>query len=154
MLKKAVSAVWRFFPGAVRSKIIRITQSKFTVSVAAVILNDRCEVLLLNHVLRPYSGWGLPGGFIEHGEQPDDAIRREIREETGIELTKVRLFRVRVTGPHVEMLFVAKSNGEATVQSVEIIGLGWFCLETLPKDFSREQREIMRKVLNSEVDNP
>lgn len=151
MLKKTARAVWKFFPGALRSRIVRMTQPKFTISAAAVILNDRSEVLLLNHVLRPYSGWGLPGGFIEHGEQPDDAIRREIREETGLELNDLQMFRVRVAGPHVEMLFAAKSSGEAVVMSREIVSLGWFTMETIPADFSRHQREIIRKVLDSEI---
>lgn len=151
MLKKAVRAVWRFFPGSLRSKIVRLTQTQFTVSAAVVIFNSRNEVLLLNHVLRPFSGWGLPGGFLDAGEQPDVAIRREIREETGLELTDLRMFRVHVTGTHVEMLFAARSDGEAAVKSREIIGLGWFTSDNVPADFSRAQHEIVRKVLNDEI---
>ncbi|MGI8811572.1 MAG: NUDIX hydrolase [Pyrinomonadaceae bacterium] len=151
MLKNIARASWRILPGKFRSEIVRLTQSKFTCSVAAVILNHRCEVLLLNHVLRPYSGWGLPGGFIEAGEQPEEAIRREIREETGLELDALRMFRVRVSGSHIEMLFAAESSGDAKVMSREIIGLGWFTLDNMPADFSRSQFEIVRKVLNSEI---
>ena len=108
---------------------------------------------MLNHVLRPYSGWGLPGGFIDRGEQPENAIRREIREETGIELDDLRMLEVRVLGAHVEMLFAATSTGQPAVRSREIIGLGWFDVDAVPEDFSHSQHHLIRKVLNGEFDN-
>ena len=134
-----------------RKSLTRLTQQKFTVSAAVVILNARNEVLLLNHVLRPFSGWGLPGGFIDRGEQPEAAIRREIREETGIELDDLRMLEVRVLGAHVEMLFAATSTGEATVQSREILSLGWFDVDGVPEDFSTAQHRLIKKVLNGEI---
>ena len=85
MIRERIGFAWKILPPWLRLKIIRTTQQKFTVSAAAIITNDNGEVLLLNHVLRPFSGWGLPGGFLGAGEQPEEAIRREIREETGIE---------------------------------------------------------------------
>ena len=138
-------------PWYARRKIVRLTQSKFTVSAAAVVTNTKGEVLLLDHVLRPYSGWGLPGGFIKHGEQPEEGIRREIREETGIELEAVRLFRVRIVNTHIEMLFAAGRVGTPEIKSREIKDLGWFTAETLPENMNAEQKIIIGKVLNGEV---
>jgi len=151
MLKKAVRAAWRILPAFMRMKVIRMTQHKFTVSAAVVVLNARNEVLLLNHVFRPVSGWGLPGGFIEKGEQPESGIRREIREETGIEIEQLRMIRVRAVRSHLEMLFTARSSDVPTVSSREILELGWFSIDGLPPDFSRAQAEIIRQVLNSEI---
>jgi ADP-ribose pyrophosphatase YjhB (NUDIX family) len=37
--------------------------------------------------------WYVPGGSLEHGESPEDAVRREIREETCLEVEGLRLFR-------------------------------------------------------------
>ena len=128
-----------------------MAQQKFTVSAAVVILNARNEVLLLNHVLRPYSGWGLPGGFLDRGEQPSEAIRREIREEVGIELDDLRMLSVRVLGTHVETLFAATSTGTATVRSREIMGLGWFEVDAVPEYFSPAQHRLIKKVLDGEI---
>lgn len=151
MIANWTGIVWKKLPQFVRWKIIRVTQPKFTVSAAAVITNDQGEVLLLNHVIRPKSGWGLPGGFIEHGEQPDEGIRREIREETGIEMNSLRMFRVRTLGTHVEMLFTAKADGTPEVKSREIKELGWFGLPALPEKLNGAQKTLIRQVLDGDV---
>lgn len=130
-----------------RLKIIRATQQKFTVSAAAVITNAEGKVLLLNHVLRPYSGWGLPGGFLTNAEQPEDAIEREIREETGLEMENLKMFRVRTIGRHVEFLFRADAAGEATVHSREILELGWFGVKELPEGLPKSQKDVIRQLL-------
>ena len=138
-----------------RAKIIRLTQQKFTVSAAAVVLNHECEVLLLNHVLRPTSGWGLPGGFLEKGEQPDDGIRREIREEIDLELESLAMFRVRTVGTHIEMIFTARAAGVPKVKSREIYEFGWFDPASLPAKLSISQKNVINKVMNLTFDkNP
>lgn len=151
MIAGWTGVVWKKLPWIVRSKIIRITQAKFTVSAAAIITNGRGEVLLLNHVIRPKSGWGLPGGFIERGEQPDEGIRREIREETGIEMSALRMFRVRTLGTHIEVLFTAEAEGTPEVKSREIRELGWFESGRMPEKMNAAQKALIREVLDKDV---
>ena len=127
---------------------MRSVQTSFTVSAAAIVTNEEGKVLLLNHVLRPDSGWGYPGGFVNKGEQAEDAIRREVREETGIDLDKLELHDVRNSGTHIEILFVAKSVGEPEVRSREIIELGWFGIDDFPQELPRRQQEQIRKALS------
>jgi len=53
------------------------------VSVAAIVTNDRGEILLVNS---PWRGWEYPGGLIEPGETFREALKREVREEAGVEI--------------------------------------------------------------------
>jgi ADP-ribose pyrophosphatase YjhB (NUDIX family) len=140
--------VWKKIPYFMRRLVVRATQDSFTVSAAAVVRNAAGEVLLLDHHIRPRSGWGLPGGFIEHGEQPEEGVRREVREEAGLELDEVRLIRVRTAGAHIEMVFAAVSDGTAEVRSSEIKGLGWFDPSSLPAGMDAMQKAHVIKVLD------
>lgn len=58
--------------------------------------------LMLRRRKEPFRGlWTAPGGKVEPGEAPDEAIRREIREETGLTLQRLELRLVTAeTGPH------------------------------------------------------
>ena len=135
-------------PPWLRLRIVRATQSKFTVSAAAIITNENGQVLLLNHAFRPYSGWGLPGGFLTPREQAEDAIRRELLEETGLELEDLKMFRIRTIGPHVEILFTAKANETGEVKSPrEILELGWFDVDAMPNKLSNSQKRLIESVL-------
>ncbi len=137
MLKKAIRRIWRLISPDTRARLVRVTQSSFTVSAAAIILNEKNEVLLLNHVLRPFSGWGIPGGFIEKGEQAEDAIRREIREEIGIEISRLQLYTIRTIGSHLEILFFAVPNGAPKICSAEIMELRWHGRDELPEEVAK-----------------
>jgi len=147
MLVNLFGKFWKRTPRGVRRWLTRRAEANFTVSAAAIVTNDAGEVLLLDHVLRPHSGWGLPGGFINRGEQPEDAVRREIREETGLELKNVELVRVRTLDRHVEIIFRAVGVGTPRVLSREIIELGWFAVEAMPPDMALDQQFIIRKIL-------
>ncbi len=150
MLKKFVKFIWGKLNPALRLKVVRAAQKKFTASAAAIIINENDEVLLLNHVLRSDLSWGIPGGFLEHGEQPETAVRREIREETGLELKNIKMIRVRTLKHHIEILFRANPIGTARVQSLEINELGWFKITEMPEKMSIAQKQIIESVINSE----
>jgi ADP-ribose pyrophosphatase YjhB (NUDIX family) len=146
--KRLAGNIWRKLPQSVRRILVRSTQNKFTVSVSAVVLNDEGKILLLDHVLRPKYGWGTPGGFIELSEQPSDAIRRELLEETGLELRDVTLVSARTFISHVEIIFRARASGEPRIQSSEIHSGGWFDLDAMPGQMSDAQKFVIRKTLS------
>jgi 8-oxo-dGTP pyrophosphatase MutT (NUDIX family) len=154
MIRRAIGKLWKLLPRFVRLGIVRSTQVTFTVSVACIVLNDKNEVLLLDHVLRPRSGWGFPGGFLDANEAAADAIRREIREETGIELTELRLERVLVHRRHIEIIFSAMSDGEPRVETSEIYRLGWFGFGSLPDGTTISQKMLIGEVLHRQFDKP
>ena len=53
------------------------------VSVAGLVTNDNGEILLIKS---PRRGWEYPGGMVEPGETFQDALRREVKEEAGVDV--------------------------------------------------------------------
>lgn len=149
MLKNVLGIVWRRTPGKLRRWSARRLQLRFTVSVGAVVVDDEGRVLLLKHVFRTGTGWGVPGGFIEEGEQPEAAIRRELFEETGLELERADFAFARTLKivNHVEIIFRCKPRGVAAARSLEIKDLAWFARDNLPGDLGRDQQQIIKRAL-------
>lgn len=130
-----------------RTSVVRLTQKNFTVSVGAVVVNDEEKILLLDHVLRPGSGWGIPGGFIKENEQPEQAVKREICEEIGLEIEAIELIRVRTTNRHVEILVHARGRGEGKPKNFEIMQVGWFAFDEMPPEMHHSQKQLIQEVL-------
>jgi ADP-ribose pyrophosphatase YjhB (NUDIX family) len=151
-IMKIFARAWKLLPASGRRWLTRRFQASFTASAAGVVTDEHGRVLLLDHVLRPRSGWGVPGGFLNKGEQPEHALRREIREETGLELKDVRLIRVRTVQRHMELVFAATAVGEAFVNSPEIKELRWFDVESMPPDMSLSQQFLIRSILRPELE--
>ena len=121
------------------------------VTTGGVIVDDSNRILLLNHVFRAGSGWGIPGGFMNKGEQPEDALRREVHEEIGLELESIELVFVRAlkrTG-QVEIYFRASPRGTSEPRSIEIKSASWFALDDLPEGLSRDQRRIIERIMKT-----
>ncbi len=147
ILEIFINLTWKKFPIKMRLMIVRITQNKFTASVVAIVTNDNKEVLVLDHLIRPGASWGLPGGFLEPNENPFDGIKREIFEETGLEIENIELLRVRTIRKHIEILFRADGFGKAEIKSREIKDLGWFGLDNLHPKMSEVQIKLIREFL-------
>lgn len=150
MILSLVGKIWKKLPKSARTFVTRRMQTTFTASAAGIIVNEDGKVLLANHVLRPASGWGVPGGFLEFGEQSEAAFRREVKEETGIEVHDVKLYRVRTFKRHIEVMFTAKGSGHARVGSREITELAWFGVDELPPEMALDQQFMIRRVLGLE----
>ena len=75
--------------GALESDCVEYRNPALAVD-AAVRRGD--EVLLIQRGNEPWKGaWALPGGFVDYGEDPRDAVLRELEEETGLRGSIVRL---------------------------------------------------------------
>jgi 8-oxo-dGTP diphosphatase len=64
----------------------RETDRTVRIGVGAVVFRAR-DVLIVRRARPPFAGlWSIPGGGLEYGERAEDAVRREVREETGVEI--------------------------------------------------------------------
>jgi 8-oxo-dGTP diphosphatase len=126
--------------------------TRFTVTAGALIFNDAGQILLLKHRFRAGSGWGLPGGFLEEGEQPLDALKRELREEIGLEVESAEVFAVRSFKKprQVEVLFRCRANSEVKPQAMEVERAEWFSIESLPDGLPRDQQLLVERAAQSE----
>jgi 8-oxo-dGTP diphosphatase len=152
MLKSLLARVWRGSPRFVRRAGVWLTQPRFAVTAGAVVSDEGGRVLLLRHVLRKGSGWGVPGGFLTAGEQPEEAVRRELREETGLELDAVELAFVRSLAHvrQVEVIFRCRMRAaalDALEKSFEIDRAEWFARDALPPGLSADQRRLIERAL-------
>jgi len=152
MLKNLIGAVWRNTPARIRRWSVRAIEPRFTVTAGAVVYDERGRVLLLKHVFRMGSGWGIPGGFVERGEQTDDALRRELREEAGLEVDEVKIAFTRTSRrpQQIEIIYCCRAASAPAPQSFEIKTAEWFTLDTLPPGLPSDQRQIIRRVLEEQ----
>jgi ADP-ribose pyrophosphatase YjhB (NUDIX family) len=131
-----------------------LAQPRFTVTVGAVLVDvETGRVLLLKHVFRGGSGWGIPGGFINKGEQPEEAVRRELREEVGLEFDRAELALVRTLKRprQVEVIFrcTVRASRVRPGQSFEVAASGWFATDALPDGLPEDQRRLISRALSA-----
>lgn len=151
MWHRILSSLWRRLPRRGRRASVLLTQSRFTVTVGAVILDPQNRVLLLEHRFRPGNGWGVPGGFINPEEQPEDAIRRELREEIGLEVAHLEIAFINTLQQYnqVEIIFRATPGNEAQPRSFEICQAAWFELNALPDGLINYERKTIQRAMQN-----
>ena len=124
-------------------------------SVSAVIFDRRGRLLLQQ---RSDGGqWGLPGGSVEIGESVRDAVRREVREETGLTVSMRRLVGVYseparqvVRYPdgnvwhYVNVCFECSVKSGALTTCDETLALAYFAVRRLPSNLLSNHRIRVR----------
>jgi 8-oxo-dGTP diphosphatase len=156
MLNDLLGTIWRRAPKSLRRWTVRLSQTRFAVTAGAVVTDSRGRVLLLKHRFRPGMGWGMPGGFIKEGEQPQEALRRELREEVGLEVEELKLFTVRAfkRPRQVEIVFSCRAVGDTEQLSFEIQQAAWFVPGEFPKELPKDQAQLIRSALSDGATPP
>jgi len=113
----------------------------------------RAKLLLVNRANEPFKGkWALPGGFIEIDEELEDAVARELAEETG--LTDVPLQQMYTFGacgrdPRGRMITIAfmgiaRAGKNKIKAGDDAAQARWFDIEKLPKDLAFDHHEVAK----------
>lgn len=125
-------------------KLVPVDELVFRPAVYALVY-DASKLLLVN--TKSTGKWFFPGGAIEKGEKAEESLRREVQEETGIDLKSITFFTFRETffyyEPHqqgyhsLNLFFLATSEHttsarhEQTDPTDEADAYAWVDLETL-----------------------
>ncbi|HEY1351259.1 MAG TPA: NUDIX hydrolase [Ktedonobacteraceae bacterium] len=120
----------------------------FRVSVSALIFDG--ERILLAH-RRAIDWWNLPGGALDPGETVDEALRREVREETGLEVAVGQLVGVysKPLKREIVLSFLCQVNAGTSGQSLDddIDESRYFALDALPIRTLPKHRERIADAL-------
>ncbi len=109
-------------------------KKKVRATTGAVIVKDG-KVLLIKRGHEPFKDyWAIPGGHIDYGETAEQAIIREIKEETGLTFCPAFIGYVDELYPDINwhgevLLFKGTVTGQEMIDNEEIVGIGWFDID-------------------------
>jgi len=100
-------------------------QPRHSVSVAGVITDDHGQALLIRR--RDNHRWEPPGGVLEFGETILEGVRREVREETGLDVEPIALTGVykNMTRGIIALVFRCKITGGNLTTTDEASAFRW-----------------------------
>lgn len=135
---RAALRVYQALPTLVRRWVVRLIAPSYTVGAISVIERPDGHILLVRQAYR--QRWGVPGGLLKRGEDPDVGARREVFEEVGIAIELIGQPAVVVDArpQRVDLVYRARpvrmaDVGEARPSSPEIVEVGWFAPDALPE---------------------
>jgi len=96
----------------------------------------------------PPLGWALPGGFVDYGESVEEAVAREIKEETSLDFINFKQFKIYSKGDRdprfhaASVVFIGEGKGNLKADS-DAKGAGVFKLDCLPEKIAFDHRKII-----------
>lgn len=111
------------------------------------IIETENGIILIERKNQP-SGWAIPGGFVDYGESFEDAVRREAKEETGLDIKLTRQFHTysdpkRDPRHHtISTIYIATASGEPKAGD-DAKEVGIFNKDSLPEEIAFDHRQIL-----------
>jgi ADP-ribose pyrophosphatase YjhB (NUDIX family) len=143
-VKSFLLQIWRYLPAWFQRLASTIVVPRYQVVAGALIFNELGQLLLCKHTYRRDAPWGLPGGHLEFGEDPSEAVQRELLEETGFSVRATELLLVE--GSHevrkVILTYLCSDASGAFIPNEEVTQVQYFDLAKLPPFRSEEQKTV------------
>lgn len=142
---RAVAAVFNRFPVRWQRRFMTAAHQKFLVGVVGIGVDAEGRVLLARHTFGS-PRWRLLGGFIARAERLEEALRREIEEETGLQVEVGPLFEAEAgyRWARIELVYPYRVTGGTERLSGELAELRWFPPNALP-DVRADQRGLIER---------
>jgi 8-oxo-dGTP pyrophosphatase MutT (NUDIX family) len=126
-----------------------------SVGMLGIVRDEQGRVLLVEQTYR--DGWYLPGGGVRRKEPLDEALRRELREEVGVEPTETpRLhglyWSFAESKSDYVAVFVVERWTRRPARSIEIANDAFFSPEELPDDTSPAARRRIAELIGGATD--
>jgi 8-oxo-dGTP diphosphatase len=133
MTKKILLQIWRILPAWLQNILSRIIRPLFQVFAAAVIFDENKNILLVKSTYQRFHPWGLPGGSLEYGEHPEEAVIREVWEEMGLNVCIEKFLLVNSWLPdRVGLYYLCRIIDGTFHPTEEVSEFAYFSLESLP----------------------
>ena len=145
MLMRLLAVLFNAFPMRWQRRFMTAAHDRFLVGVTGLGIDAAGQVLLARHRFGAPQ-WRFLGGFLHPRERVEDALAREIREETGLAVEVGPVLEV-VTGyrwERVEVVFAYRVSGGTAVLTSEIEELRSFAPDALP-EMRADQRGLIER---------
>jgi 8-oxo-dGTP diphosphatase len=145
MLIRVVAAIFNAFPVRWQRRFMSAANDRFLVGITGLGVDEQGRVLLARHTFGAPQ-WRFLGGFLHPRERVEDALAREIREETGLTFEVGPVLEV-VTGyrwERVEIVFAYRVTAGTAALSGEIVELRSFSPDALP-EVRADQRGLIER---------
>ena len=132
-MKVLLLQIWRVLPLWLQIILSRIIRPLFQVFAAAVIFDQQKRIFLVKVTYQRFHPWGIPGGGLEYGETSEDAVIREVWEETGLTVQIEKLLMNKTFSPDKFAMYYLCTVKDGVFQpSDEVSEYGYFSPDSLP----------------------